>query len=441
LAVGYGKLDTFEDTNKPGEAVDEELAGGLVLFWSLRNPEYPEKVLRTSAPVTSLDFSKLSPMLLAVGLYNGDINVYDVKREGKEWSIPVESSTSMNMGTGHTDAVWHVKWVPRGNERVETLVTISSDGRVLQWAILKGLGVSTLMRLARSGSTDGWITRQASGLSFDFCPDDPTTYVVGTEEGSVHKCSVSYSEQYLETYQPHHGPVYRVSCSPHWPQVFLTCSADWSISLYHLNVRDKPIFSMRATEDSHFAINDICWCQDNSTVFAAVTQNGMLQIWDMSVSCLDPVVCYNTSQDDVTAEKKEEIEAPAEDELGLAGLLGRPSAGMPASGLRHEHKEEEKKETRIQRLVRNLASDGNTTSTGDTIPTSQRVLTSVRFSEAAPTVVVGDNKGTVTVYRVIDPVVQTQMGPLQQTEKLKNAVAALDPVAAELVKKVEAKAE
>ena len=60
--------------------VDEQLHGGLVLFWSLRNPEHPEKVLRTSHPVVSLDFSKLTPMLLAVGLTNGDVNIYDVKR-------------------------------------------------------------------------------------------------------------------------------------------------------------------------------------------------------------------------------------------------------------------------------------------------------------------------------------------------------------------------
>ena len=44
LAVGYGKLDNFVDNSKLGEAVDEQLQGGLVLFWSLRNPEHPEKV-------------------------------------------------------------------------------------------------------------------------------------------------------------------------------------------------------------------------------------------------------------------------------------------------------------------------------------------------------------------------------------------------------------
>lgn len=74
------------------------------MFWSLRNPDYPEKILRTAHPVTALDFSKQSPMMLAVGLLNGDVNVYDVRQEGANWGIPVESS--VGMAGGHTDPVW-----------------------------------------------------------------------------------------------------------------------------------------------------------------------------------------------------------------------------------------------------------------------------------------------------------------------------------------------
>jgi WD40 repeat protein len=104
LAVGYGKTEIISDAYKPGEALDEEKQGGLVLFWSLRNPDYPEKILRTSQPVTALDFSKQHPMTLAVGLLNGDVNVYDVRREGANWGVPVE--TSAGMQGGHTDPVW-----------------------------------------------------------------------------------------------------------------------------------------------------------------------------------------------------------------------------------------------------------------------------------------------------------------------------------------------
>lgn len=36
----------------------------------------------------------------------------------------------------------------------------------------------------------------------------------GTEDGWIHRCSTSYSEQYLESYQGHMGPVYNVQWSP-----------------------------------------------------------------------------------------------------------------------------------------------------------------------------------------------------------------------------------
>ena len=105
LAVGYGQIDFLQDSTQKTLTAnkDDDAAGGLVLFWSLRNPDYPEKVLTTSHPVTALDFSKRNPTLLAVGLYNGDIAVYNVRRE-EGWSKPVESSASM-IG-GHSDPVW-----------------------------------------------------------------------------------------------------------------------------------------------------------------------------------------------------------------------------------------------------------------------------------------------------------------------------------------------
>jgi dynein intermediate chain 4, axonemal len=111
---------------------------------------------------------------------------------------------------------------------------------------------------------EGWISRQASGLCFDFAPDDPSTYVTGTEEGNLHRCSVSYSEQYLDTYDAHSGPVYRVRFSPWWGDVFLSCSADWTMSLYHMR-STWPLLTFHSGGED-FSVNDIAWCPGNSTV-------------------------------------------------------------------------------------------------------------------------------------------------------------------------------
>ena len=56
-------------TTAPGtSAVTEEgKRQGLVLFWSPRNPEYPEKILYTPHGVTAIAFSKFNPLIFAVG--------------------------------------------------------------------------------------------------------------------------------------------------------------------------------------------------------------------------------------------------------------------------------------------------------------------------------------------------------------------------------------
>lgn len=51
-----------------------------------------------------------------------------------------------------------VKWVNKGVERGETLVSVSTDGRVVEWSMKKGLSFSPLMVLKRIGESnnDEW---------------------------------------------------------------------------------------------------------------------------------------------------------------------------------------------------------------------------------------------------------------------------------------------
>lgn len=421
LAVGYGKIDAVDDAHRAGEALDEEKQGGLVLFWSLRNPDFPEKILRTNHPVSALDFSKLNPMILGVGLLNGDVNIYDVKREGANWSIPIE--TSAKMENGHTDPVWQLQWVIKGTERLETLVSISTDGSVLEWNIKKGLLVSSLMQLKKNGMGEGWISNTSAGLCLDFNPADPSTYVAGTEDGSIHRCSVSYNEQYLETYKGHDGPVQRLKFSQRWPSVFLSCSVDWSMNLYHLRSK-VPLLSMRATGED-FAISDICWCPDNSTVFACVTVDAKLQVWDLSVSSIDPVVTVDCALDDdrevekphTTGTAGEGIDTEFDDLLEGDSLEGTRDHGTTTINrfdrldFTSGAKEPEDQAPPVAKLLRNLAQDSK-----------KKVLTALQFGSKTPIIVVGDSQGTVTVYRIFDPITITHQGPLQQATKLQRAV-------------------
>ena len=54
------------------------------------------------------------------------------------------------------------------------------------------------------------VLQLASGLCIDVHPYDSSIYLIGTDEGHVHRCSTAYNEQYVETYTGHSGPVYQV---------------------------------------------------------------------------------------------------------------------------------------------------------------------------------------------------------------------------------------
>ena len=250
----------------------------------------------------------------------------------------------------------------------------------------------------------------AAGISFDFVPDDLTSYIVGTEEGSVHRCSVSYNEQYLDTYNGHEGPVYRIKFSPKWPTIFLTCSSDWTTGLYHTKSK-VPLIKMQATGESS-AINDICWCPGNSTIFAAVTADAKLQIWDLSVSAIDPVTVVDTTPDDIVHKELPKPPTDSELENQVDDVTSVPPTPAPiTSKFRRNDQQEEAKDSTVTQLLKKLST-----------PSEKRVLTTLLFGEKSPIIVVGDNRGAVTVYRVLHPTTILNNGPTQEKQRLRAAV-------------------
>ncbi|KAI8774111.1 WD repeat-containing protein 78, partial [Biomphalaria glabrata] len=283
LAVGYGQWEFSAQKS------------GLVCCWCIKNPEYPERVFMSKEGVTAVDFSTANPNLLAVGYYDGGIAVYNVRK-----SVDEPVLDNFTAPGKHLAPIWQLKWVEKergaGEDKIEVLISISTDGRVTQWSIRKGFESYDVMKLkkmptrmaGRKGEKKGeaFISRYAGGMCFDFHTKDSNIYLAGTEDGYVHRCSCSHNEQYLESYQGHTGPVYSIQWSPFAPDIFLTCSADWTIKLWHQD-KTKHVLSFHSSTK---AVNDICWSPWSSTVFACVNE-AAVEVWDLAQSTLDPV--YN----------------------------------------------------------------------------------------------------------------------------------------------------
>nr|XP_025041418.1 WD repeat-containing protein 78 isoform X2 [Pelodiscus sinensis] len=279
LAVGYGQFG-FTEQKK-----------GLACCWSLKNPMWPERIYQCDHGVTALDFSLVNPNLLAVGMYNGTVAIYNVQTRNS--TAILDSSESFDK---HIGPVWQVKWIEQdrgttGDDKGEILISISMDGRITKWLLRKGLGCIDLMKLKRTASerkklmgekekkSEALISRQAPGMCFDFHPRDTNIYLAGTEEGYIHKCSCSYNEQFLETYRAHKGPVYKIAWNPFSTDMFLSCSADWSIILWSQD-SVRPILTFSSTTS---VVHDIMWSPKSAFVFASVNED-TVEIWDLSVS-------------------------------------------------------------------------------------------------------------------------------------------------------------
>lgn len=111
----------------------------------------------------------------------------------------------------------------------------------------------------------------AGGICFDFNKVNEHLFIVGTEEGKIHKCSKAYSGQYLESYEGHHMAVYSVKWNYYHPDIFISCSADWSVKILNDRLKDA-IMSF----DLGDCVGDVDWSPYSSTVFGAVTNDGRL---------------------------------------------------------------------------------------------------------------------------------------------------------------------
>lgn len=282
---------------------------GFLCFWTLKNPLHPERVIQTQRGLTFCNFSKKNPYLIVVSDYRGEIMIYDLRNNSNK---PIADSSEVK--DKHTDIVWECKWVERPNDKNEIIITTSSDGKIKEWSLKKGLEVTDLLKMKKSTSfpekqlnpfvkylptnkgqggkdkdiKETLIFRDANGLSFDFPKNDTTVYYVALEECTVHKCRISYKDQYIDNYYGHQGPVYKIRCNPFDPNILISCSYDWTVRVWS-SKENYPKMNLHTNELSH-QINDIEWSDDTSTVFGDVADDGRIEIWDLARSAIQPII-------------------------------------------------------------------------------------------------------------------------------------------------------
>lgn len=126
--------------------------GSYVCIFSLKNPSFPEYLCKAHCGVMSVDIHPKHPHMLVAGLADGNVVVYNLQRATHE---PCYSSTAKN--GKHQDIVWQVKWAKDNLDGYLNFYSVSGDGRVSNWTIVKtALWFTDIMFISFSKSLDNF---------------------------------------------------------------------------------------------------------------------------------------------------------------------------------------------------------------------------------------------------------------------------------------------
>ncbi|EEB19823.1 dynein intermediate chain 1, axonemal, putative [Pediculus humanus corporis] len=277
--------DLFAVTFGTFEFLNQRSQDGAVCLFTLKNPSYPEYVRITESSAMCVATHPTQTYLIAVGLLDGNVAVYNTHLPDK---FPQHRSNSVNKK--HCDAVWQVEWGANMQDGEVNFFSVSADGKVCNWVLMQNeLALTTVASLSlpleQLLGPDGLpINMIDSGCCITFHPTQPLIFLVGTEEGSIYKCSTAYSSTFLFKYDAHYMPVHKISYNSFYPDVFLSCSADWRIKIWE-DSKNEPLFVF----DLGCSVGDVQWAPYSSTVFGAVTIEGKCVIFDINIDKYKPI--------------------------------------------------------------------------------------------------------------------------------------------------------
>ncbi|XP_067635828.1 dynein axonemal intermediate chain 4-like [Eurosta solidaginis] len=278
---------------------------GNVCIWSIKNPQNPEHTYNYNSPVTSVEFSPFLNSLLAIGLFDGAVEVRNITKPD---APPV--AVTQRVVSPNRDPVIAMKWIKQPEDNtsdIDPLLTLSLNGSVWKYCIVGGPYLMSFnqLKLHRvEGTPEGlsvnhehnvkkwYADNHPIGLNITLHPFDRDIYYLLTDEGCVYKCSTNLTQSYIEMWRAHVGSVNCMDFSPWSPKLFLTCGNDWSIRVWMESI-SKPLITLFSKMKPFYAAK---WSRTHSTVIISVTRSHA-EIWDIRRNLLEPIsrIKFSTS--------------------------------------------------------------------------------------------------------------------------------------------------
>ncbi|KAL8705819.1 MAG: hypothetical protein Q9201_001106, partial [Fulgogasparrea decipioides] len=295
-------------TKNPSAPTDP---AGLLQIWNLHLHSRPEYTFHSTSDLLTARFSPFHPSLLLAGTYSGQVLLWDTRSRSP---LPSQKTPLTGAaGGGHTHPIYSIAVV--GTQNANNIISCSTDGVLCGWTMDMLAQPQEYLSLRAPPPSK---TEDMSPLCMAFPPADPTSFLVGTEEGTIYPChrydragAVAGTDTRLR-YKAHTAPVMSLDFHPargpiDFGELYLSTGLDWSIKLW----KSRPASSTSVAASAPSAtgatasnaeiitplldlnredvIYDAKWSPQKPGVFAAVDGAGALEVWDLTVDTEVPV--------------------------------------------------------------------------------------------------------------------------------------------------------
>ncbi|KAL9121433.1 MAG: hypothetical protein Q9187_002014, partial [Circinaria calcarea] len=312
-------------TKNPSASQDPS---GLLHIWNLHLHSRPEYTFHNTSDVLTANFSPFHPSLILGGSYSGQVLLWDTRSRSP---LPVQKTplTGASSG-GHAHPIYSIEVV--GTQNANNIISCSTDGIVCSWTVDMLSQPQEYLELTTPPPSK---TEDLSPTCMAFPPSDPTSFLVGTEEGTLYSChryDRAGAKAGVDTrirYRGHAAPVMSVDFHPargplDLSDLVLTTSLDWSVKVWKTRVPSSAAAAAAAatasstsatstftttlgaipSSSSSSLVQDILpvldisredvvysarWSPTRPSIFALVDGAGSLEIWDLNAETEVPV--------------------------------------------------------------------------------------------------------------------------------------------------------
>ncbi|CAA9987490.1 conserved Plasmodium protein, unknown function [Plasmodium knowlesi strain H] len=256
---------------------DIKINTGILCCFTFKNTKNPEHILKTDFPIYSIEWSGINHSVLIIGLSNGNICIYDLKKKKNEGLI-FESNIKEIYNRDIISQIYFDK-------KNKSFYSISYDGHMFCWKYNNKFTVGDkLLTLKKDWDEDfkdpvNFVHTQ-SITCIDFNPFQKNLFLIGTTTGKIYLYSSTFSDNHLRLYNEHCMSVNSVSYNPFKRGIFISASYDWTIRIWD-QTRSRSLLVLDIKE----CVYDARWSPIVSTCFFVISSDnhGHLHIYDLSV--------------------------------------------------------------------------------------------------------------------------------------------------------------